>query len=114
MFTVNKHPTVGDLRKFGWAMLIGFAVLGVAFWTIPVLWALDASLLAWLGPKKQIAAICLWVLGPALCVLSLAAPGAAKPVYVVWMTVAVAIGTVMSTVALTVLFLLFLPTYLRR
>ena len=111
MFTVNKHPTVSDLGKFGWAMLIGFGVIGLVLWLAPWLSAGDSTPLAWPGTRAQTTALCLWALGAALWVLGLTAPRAARPVYIVWMTLAAAVGAVMSTVLLTVLFVLLLPIF---
>jgi len=111
MFTVNRNPTTAELRGFGWAMLVGFGVLGAAVWMIAWWRGTIPSIAEWSGAKSQIAAVVLWALGAGLCVLGLAAPGPARPVYVVWMTVASAIGVVMTTVLLTVLFIVFLPPF---
>jgi hypothetical protein len=111
MFTVNRNPTADDIRKFGYAMLIGFWAVGALLWLGPWLKTRDLSVLGWSGTGLQFTAIGLQTLGVGLCLLSLAAPGAAKPVYVAWMTVAVAIGVVMSTVLLTALFLCLLPVF---
>jgi len=95
MFTVNKNPGVSDLRKFGWAMLIGFGAIGVILWVV----------------AKQEVAFGLFGLGVGLCVIGIAAPSIARPVYVAWMTATVPIGIVMSTVLLTVLFVFLLPLF---
>ena len=111
MFTVNKNPTADDLRKFGWAMLIGFGVIGVLLWIAQWYAARDLGLLHWAGSGQQIAALCLWAAGIVLCAVSLASPAVAKPVYVVWMSIAVPIGIVVSTILLSILFFLFLPLF---
>lgn len=111
MFTVNKNPTAGDLRKFGWAMLIGFGVIGLLLWLAQWLGAREAGVLHWLGSGQQITAVCLWALGIVLCAVSLLSPSLAKPVYVAWMSVVVPIGIVVSTIMLSVLFFLFLPLF---
>ena len=111
MFTVNRNPTVSDLHKFGWAMLIGFWAIGALLWFGPWLRTWDVLVLEWNGTWLQLTVLGLLVLGVGLCVLSLTAPTAARPVYVVWMTVGVAIGTVMATIMLTALFVLFLPIF---
>ena len=85
-------------------------MIGAVLWIASGLRA-SGSALAWSGTGAQIAAICLWVVGVGLCALSLSAPAAAKPVYVMWMTVVVPIGIVMSTVLLTLLFVLLLPFF---
>ena len=111
MFTVNKNPTADDLRRFGWAMLIGFGVIGVILWIAQWYGARDSGLLHWVGNGQQIAASCLWVVGIALCVVSLLSPAAARPVYVGWMSIAVPIGIAVSTILLSVLFFLLLPLF---
>jgi len=111
MFTVNKNPSVSDLRKFGLATVIGFAVLALLLWFAPWLKARDAAVLAWSVTGPQITAITLLALGLVLCLLSYGAPGAAKHIYVAWMSAAVSVGLAMSTVLLTVLFVFFLPVF---
>ncbi len=111
MFTVNKNPTDSDLREFGRAMLIGFGVLAVALWVV-VWWRGErADLLSWSGSGLEVTAVCLAALGAALCAVSLASTSAAKPIYIAWMSVTVRIGIVMSTILLTVLFVLLLPIF---
>jgi hypothetical protein len=111
MFTVNKSPSVGDLRKFGWAMLLGFGVIGAVLWTAA--WGKygGSGPLGWSGSGAQVVALCLWALGAGLCALSLYSPASAKPVYVTWMRATAPIGIVMSTILLTLVFVLVLPLF---
>lgn len=111
VFTVNRNPTTKDLHAFGKAMLLGFGILGTLLWTVNYYRAEPGSLFAWTGSGAQLTAVCLWGVGAALFLLSFASPAAAKPVYVVWMTVAAAIGAVMSTILLTVLFFVLTPIF---
>ena len=111
VFAVNKNPTTKDLHAFGKAMLLGFGILGVLLWTVTYFRARPESFLAWTGSNAQLVAVCFWGLGLVLLGLSYTAPAAAKPVYVIWMTVAAAIGTVMSTILLTVLFFVLTPIF---
>jgi len=111
MFTVNKSPSVGDLRKFGWAMLIGFGVIGGVLWTAAWRKYGGHGLLGWSGAGAQIVALCLWALGAGLCALSLYSPASARPVYVTWMRATAPIGMVMSTILLTLLFVFLLPLF---
>jgi hypothetical protein len=118
LFTINKNPDEAVLKKFGWAMLIGFGVLGAILWVAPAVkaawddWSTwDASLLAWVAGGKQITAVCLWSVGAALWLLTLVAPMAAKPIYVGWMSVAVPVGIAVSTLFLTLLFFIVLPLF---
>lgn len=110
MFTVNRNPSRGDLSKFGRAMFIGFFAIGALLFFLPFIRTGDIPALE-LRTRLQYTAISLQVLGGGLWVLSVAAPRAAKPVYVVWMTAAVAMGTVTTTILLTLLFVLFLPPF---
>ena len=111
MFEINKNPSVSDLRKFGAAMLVGFAVIGALLWLTPWMKSGDVSTLGWSGTGFQLTASVLGFLGVGLCLLGFAVPSVAKPVYVVWMTATVPIGIVMSIVLLTVLFVLLLPIF---
>lgn len=115
MFTVNKNPDKSDLRNFGWAMLIGFGVLGAVVWTAPWLnaWRTGepSPPLAWSGSGTQVTAVCLWAVGLSLWAVSMLTRSPARVVYIVWMSAAMALGTVMSTVLLTVLFIGLLPVF---
>ena len=111
LFSVNRNPSHEELRKFGWAMLIGFSVLGAAAWTVYAARNGWEPLLSWTGTTAQVASVCLWSLGVVLWILGLAVPGVAKPVYVTWMTVTLPMGIVMSTVMLSLVFFVLLPVF---
>ena len=104
MFTINRNPSVADLRKFGWAMLGGFGGLGALLWLIHWWRVSEGGLLHWSGHGVQVAVLCLWALGFVLWGVSFLLPALAKWVYVFWMTVTVPVGIVVSTVLLTLLF----------
>ena len=108
MFTVNRNPSESDLRKFGRAMLIGFGAIAVVLW-IGAAWRSGAS--AWTGAGAQVAAIVSASLGAAFFALSRASRSMTKTVYVGWMTATAPVGIVMSTILLTVLFVLILPVF---
>lgn len=111
LFTVNRNPSPKVLRGFGKAMLIGFGVLGAIIWMVDYYRAGGGSLFAWTGSRPQTTAVVFWSLGILLAAISYAAPAVAKPIYVIWMTVANYIGIVMSTILLTLLFVLLLPIF---
>ena len=111
LFTVNKNPTTGDLHKFGWSMMIGFGVLGALLWLAPWWKGGESASLSWSGAAPQIAAVCLWGLGVLLGALSRTTSGIARPVYVAWMSAVTPLGIVVSTIMLTVLFVLLLPVF---
>ncbi|MBI4716723.1 MAG: hypothetical protein HY763_02880 [Planctomycetes bacterium] len=110
MFTVNKNPSLLDLKKFGRAMLIGFGVLGAILWIGSSL-RRGSGVFAWSGSGAQITALAFWALGVGLWAVSVASPAAAKPVYVGWMTVTLPIGIAMATVLLSLLFVVLLPVF---
>jgi len=91
-------------------MLIGFGVIGVLLWVAGTR-RTGASVLVWTGASAQIAAVLFAFLGAALFALSLASPAMTRTVYIAWMTVTVPIGIAMSTVLLTVMFVLVLPVF---
>jgi hypothetical protein len=110
MFTVNKNPSVSDLRKFGWAMLFGFGVIGVILWVVA--WRrYGGGSFGWSGAAGQQVAIGLFVLGVGLCVIGTSTPSLARPVYLTWMRASTPIGLVMSTIMLSVLFVFVLPLF---
>ncbi len=109
VFTVNKNPNEEDLRAFGRAMVLGFGVLGALLWIVSA-YRSSHGVLEWSAAPPQMTAVCFWGLGAMLCAVSYAS-SVAKPIYVVWMTVASSIGVVMSTIMLTVLFFVLLPVF---
>jgi hypothetical protein len=112
MFTVNRHPSSADLRSFGRAMLLGFASLGGAVWIVSWWRGAFPSLLDWTGTSAQLAAVGLWAAGVLLYATSHWAPTSiAKPVYVGWMSAATTVGMIMTTVLLTILFVVMLPVF---
>ena len=94
MFAVNRNPSSAVLRSFGRAMLGGFLVLGALLWY----------------RGAHTAAFVLWTLGAVLFATSLVS-ALGRPVYVAWMTGAMFLGGIATTVGLTVLFVLFLPFF---
>ena len=110
MFAVNKNPTTQEIKKFGVAMLIGFGVLGALVWYLHARKG-ELGLTVWDGSAAQIVAIVIWAVGGLCFVVSLVSPRAARILYVGWMTITVPIGLFMSTVLLTVLFVVILPVF---
>ncbi len=83
------------LRSFGW--VVGAVLLGIA---ALVWWRRDwtaTGAVVWLGG-----------IGAALVALGLAAPALLKPVYRIWMALAVVLGFVMTRVILSIVFYLIL------
>jgi len=109
MFTVNRNPSPRDVRFFAWSMLIGFDGLGFLLLTI----ASWKSGRPFFSPGTMLLAVftVLSVVGTVSGIASLASPRAAKSLYIAWMTITVPIGIVMSTILLTVLFVVLLPLF---
>jgi hypothetical protein len=110
MFTVNKNPTAGDVRKFAWAMLIGFGVIGGILW-MSTAKRHNMALWRWTATPGQWVAMGLAALGSITCVVSLLSPSIGRAAYVGWMTATLPIGVAMSYVLLTILFFLLLPPF---
>ncbi len=110
MFTINRNPSENDLRKFGRAMLIGFGGIALLLWYITAR-KNSVFIFVWTGTGRQFASLGFVLLGAGLFALSKVSPSLTKTVYVAWMTVTVPIGIVMSTVMLTLLFILILPLF---
>jgi hypothetical protein len=110
---VNPDPTRDELRRFGQVTLGGFAVLGAVFWYLGVKPASEwwPATWGWTGSGPQIAAVGLWGLGLAIRLIAWISPAAGRRVYVVWMTGAMYLGTVVTTVLLSVLFVVLLPVF---
>ena len=109
MFRVNRNPRAKDLRRFGWAMLAGFTVVGAVAWLAgrPE----GRSPLSWRGSPGQLTGVAFLGVGLAVWLVSTLSPRAARTVYVAWMTAASHVGRVMSLVLLTALFVGLLPLF---
>ena len=86
-----------DLRKFS-------LTVGIAF---VVLWAVFAYLFPYLFGRGRDFPI-LWQIGAALAVVGTLLPAVVKPLYYAWMTMALALGWVMTRVLLTIFFFVVL------
>ena len=84
-----------DLRKFSWTV-------GAAFM---VLWAVLAYVFPYLLDKGRDLPF-LWQIGVALAAVGTLAPPVVKPLYYAWMSMALALGYVMTRVLLTLFFFL--------
>ncbi|MCP3959954.1 MAG: hypothetical protein GY719_19080 [bacterium] len=87
-----------DLRKFSWTVGIAFVLL----------WAVLAYVFPWVFGAKVRDLPLLWQIGVVLAVVGTLLPIVVKPIYYAWMTMAVALGFVMTRVLLTIFFFLVL------
>ncbi|MFQ5572160.1 MAG: SxtJ family membrane protein [Rhodothermales bacterium] len=91
----NVDTSKKALRSFGWVVGIVLVGIGAIVW-----WRLDwtaTRAVYWLGG-----------IGGTLIVLGLAAPWLLKPIYRVWMALAVVLGFVMTRVILTLVYCLII------
>jgi hypothetical protein len=91
----SESPSPREVRKFGVVILIGFGLI--------------SALLAWRA-KPTPAYVCLGV-GAAVGLLALLAPGPARPVYRVWMTVAGILGRINTTILLSMFYLVMITGF---
>jgi len=110
MHTVRRELTAREIRHFGWITLGGFLVIGAFFWLKGAGWSFHDAL-AWHGAGWQKAALVLWAVGAGFAVICNTSHPMGLRLYIAWMTMAVAIGTVMSVVMLSLMFLIILPVF---
>jgi len=100
MVRVDWNPDHDALRRFGRTVFIGFALIGLAVWFFGGAFAAtrESGALVW-GPLP-------WFLGipAAIWGLTLASPAAARPIYLVWMSVGFVMGTIISTILLAAIY----------
>lgn len=89
---INWKPSRRDLFKFGVTILVGFGIIG--------------GILILAG--KPTVGLAMWAVSGAVCVLAIVAPPAAKPLYWLWMGVALVMGTIMGRLVMTLIFFLVL------
>jgi hypothetical protein len=112
MQPVNRNPSVADVRQFGRVILGGFAVLGALLWCADGLrHRAGQPLTEWAGATPQWIAAVLWAAGAVVAAVTHVSQPAGRRVYVVWMTAALGLGTVMTFVLLSVLFVVLLPVF---
>lgn len=100
MTTLNKNPDKKELRNFG--LITGSLAGGVFGIILPLLF--DHAFPTW--P---------WVIAAVLIVWALSVPTTLKPVYLVWMTIGLALGWVNTRIILGIMFyLIILPVGLIR
>ena len=89
---INWNPSDKQLRQFGIICLVVLPLVGL-------LWSFGGDVIAWLAG-----------IGAVLAVLGLTYPQAIRPVFLLLMLVALPIGTVVSELAMLVIYFgLFLP-----
>jgi hypothetical protein len=94
MVKIEWHPKPRELRKFGITLIVGFGLIGAAFW------------FGWPFGVRPAVALGLWIGGGAAGLLGLTGTPAALPLYWAWMGFAFVAGNVMSRVVLTLFYFL--------
>ncbi len=111
---VNKNPSGSAVRTFGMVMLLGFGVLGAVLWYFGLLpehrWWPEAGW-GWNGGARHVIAIVLWGFGALFTIVCQLSQTGGWALYVVWMTGAMYLGIGMTTVLLSVLFVILLPIF---
>ncbi len=106
---VNLDPSADELRKFGWVMLIGLAVIGSVFWLAG--WAAQRPTVPLLGITFARFAVGLWAVGAILWIVSRISVGATRGIYIGWMSATRPVGIFMAVVMMTLMFFVFLPVF---
>ncbi|MGH7179419.1 MAG: SxtJ family membrane protein [Tepidisphaeraceae bacterium] len=96
---VNWKPPVGQLRAFGWIATVVFGGLGSLIYIRHHVFGFEIS-----AQAAHVTGWILWVVAGSCLLLSFAAPGSLRPLYVGLMVVSLPIGFVVSHVILAILF----------
>lgn len=95
-------------------MLLGFGVIGAVLWYLALLpkgrWWPETDW-TWNGSARHVIAIVLWSLGALFTIVCQASGAGGRVLYVFWMTGAMYLGTVVTTIMLSVLFVILLPLF---
>ena len=114
MQAVNRNPTRSQIHVFGLVVLGGMVVIGALLWyrglLAPGRWWPDAGW-GWNGSSSQVIAIVLCVVGIWIAVECLVSYVLGRLLYIVWMTGAMYLGVVTTTLMLSVLFFVLLPVF---
>jgi riboflavin transporter FmnP len=110
MQPVRKDLSPAEVRNFGWITLGGFAVIGGLLWVKGLGWTLSDGV-GWRGSGWHLTAVILWSIGAGFAVICTTSHAVGLKLYVGWMTGAMYVGTVVSTVLLSILFFVLLPVF---
>lgn len=99
MVEINFRPDRRMLKHFGYVAFAGFGLLGALIWWRQGLFGFD------FGTTARFCAWILWGLGGVSLLLSLIAPGANRPLYLLLVLLTYPLGWVLSHVVLAVVFI---------
>jgi hypothetical protein len=108
MFTINKSPTPRDIRWFAVGMIVGIPAISLL-----ILWKWSGrSDEATTGSRViELALVGVAFLGILAGLAALVSPVAGRKLFVGWMTLTIPIGIVVSTLMLTLLYVVLLPIF---
>ena len=106
--TVDHNPSASTLRRFGFTILFGLGLIGGLLWYRG---GSELSWWQWSGSPLQVVAAVFWIVGPTVLIVCLTAPAAGRLIYIGWMTGGVVVGTIMTPVGMTLLFVFLLPVF---
>lgn len=97
---IDWNPDRAGTRKFGIAVFVGFSLIGALSWLF------GGSLAATRATGHMVFGPLPWftLVPAAVLLLSILAPRACRPLYMVWMAVAFVMGTIMSNVLLAFIY----------
>jgi hypothetical protein len=114
VYQVNTSPSRSDVRTFGLVMLLGFGVVGAVLWykgvKPPDGWWPDAGW-GWNGGAWHVIALALFAFAVLITVECIASYAIGRLLYIVWMTGAMYLGMVVTTIMLSALFVILLPLF---
>ena len=107
MFTVNKNPSLRDLRWFALGMLVGFPMISLLLVYLPRVRSAEGHA----SPPPLGLAIGLSAVGILAGLIALTSPRLGRKLYITWMTLTMPIGLIVSTLLLTLIYFVFLPVF---
>ncbi len=114
MQAVNRSPTRLQVHTFGLVVLGGMVVIGALLWyrglLAPGRWWPDAGW-GWNASSAHTIAVVLWGLGVLMAIVCGVSYPLGRVLYIGWMTSAMYLGIVMTTLMLSALFFVLLPVF---
>lgn len=98
LIEINWRPEAGELRKFGWAMIAGFGLIGL------LVYLNSAHSSGWRDWSVGILPLVLWITGGVAGSLGLSGTRVALPVYWAWMGIAFVMGNIISRLLLVLFY----------
>jgi hypothetical protein len=114
MLSVNRNPSLSELRSFAIVMLCACVGLGMILWYSAIkpegAWWPESGI-GFVGSGRQIAAVIVGGIGVAVASACAMSYRAGRALYVAWMSLAMVLGTCMTTILLSAVFVAILPVF---